>query len=43
MVVSNCLFPITSENPLGFSIWHVLANFIKNERKYSLKKPSAKN
>ncbi len=35
MAISNCLFSPTSENPLGFSAWCVLAKFRANSRNYS--------
>ena len=35
MAISNCLFSPTSENPLGFSAWCVLAKLTAKPRNYS--------
>ena len=35
MAISNCLFSPTSENPLGFSVWCVLAKLTAKPRNYS--------
>ncbi len=35
MVISNCLFLPTSENPRGFSVWYVLVKISANPRNYS--------
>ena len=35
MAISNCLFSPTSENPLGFSAWCVLAKLSAKPRNYS--------
>lgn len=34
MAISNCLFLPTSENPLGFSVWFVIAKLTTNPRNY---------
>ena len=35
MAISNCMFSPTSENPIGFSPWRVLAKLSTNTRNYS--------
>ena len=39
MAISNCLFSPTSENPLGFSAWCVLAKLSAKPRNYSQPRP----
>ena len=39
MVINNCLFSPTSENPRGFSAWCVLAKLSANPRNYSYPRP----
>ena len=39
MAISNCSFSLTSENPLGFSAWCVLAKLSANPRNYSQPRP----
>ena len=34
MAISNCSFSPTSENPLGFSVWCVLAKLSAKPRNY---------
>ncbi len=41
MAISNCLFSPTSENPLGFSAWCVLAKLSAKPRNYSQPRPLA--
>ena len=41
MVISNCLFSLTSENPADFPTWCVLAKLSANPRNYSQPEPLA--
>ncbi len=35
MVISNCYYSPTSENPLGFSVWCILTQLSAKPRNYS--------
>ncbi len=41
MAISNCLFSPTSENPNGFSVWCVLAEFIAKFTQLLIAQPLA--